>query len=46
MKSEYRGSFIIERFLDPNASTFDITDSTSTLGPYKFRVVNTKQFNP
>ena len=46
VKSEYRGSFIIERFLDPNASTFDITDSTSTLGPYKFRVVNTKQFNP
>ena len=44
--SEYRGSFIIERFLDPNASTFDIADSTSTLGPYKFRVVNTKQFNP
>ncbi len=44
--SEYRGSFMIERFLDPNASTFDITDSTSTLGPYKFRVINTKQFNP
>jgi uncharacterized protein (TIGR02600 family) len=44
--SQYRGSFIIERFLDPNASTFDITDSTSALGPYKFRVVNTKQFNP
>jgi uncharacterized protein (TIGR02600 family) len=46
VKSEYRGSFIIERFLDPNASTFDITAPTSTLGPYKFRVVNTKQFNP
>jgi uncharacterized protein (TIGR02600 family) len=44
--SGYRGSFIIERFLDPKASTFDITDSTSTLGPYKFRVINTKQFNP
>lgn len=44
--SGYRGSFIIERFLDPKASAFDITDSTSTLGPYKFRVINTKQFNP
>jgi uncharacterized protein (TIGR02600 family) len=44
--SEYRGSFMIERFLDPNASTFDITNSNSTLGPYKFRVVNTKQFSP
>lgn len=44
--SEYRGSFMIERFLDPNASTFNITDANSTLGPYKFRVVNTKQFSP
>jgi uncharacterized protein (TIGR02600 family) len=47
--SEYRGSFMIERFLDPNASTFNITatsGSDSILGPYKFRVVNTKQFSP
>jgi uncharacterized protein (TIGR02600 family) len=44
--SEYRGSFLIERFLDPNASNFTITDANSTLGPYKFRVVNTKQFSP
>lgn len=44
--SEYRGSFMIERFLDPNASTFDITNTNSTLGPYKFRVINTKQFSP
>jgi uncharacterized protein (TIGR02600 family) len=44
--SEYRGSFMIERFLDPNAANFSITDPNSTLGPYKFRVVNTKQFSP
>ena len=44
--SEYRGSFMIERFLDPNASTFTITDPNSTLEPYKFRMVNTKQFSP
>ena len=44
--SEYRGSFLIERFLDPNAANFTITDPNSTLGPYKFRVVNTKQFSP
>jgi uncharacterized protein (TIGR02600 family) len=44
--SEYRGSFMIERFLDPNAANFSITDANSTLGPYKFRVVNTKQFSP
>ena len=44
--SEYRGSFMIERFLDPNAANFSITNANSTLGPYKFRVVNTKQFSP
>jgi uncharacterized protein (TIGR02600 family) len=44
--SESRGSFMIERFLDPNAANFSITDANSTLGPYKFRVVNTTQFSP
>ena len=44
--SEYRGSYIIERYLDPNAANFDIADPNSSLGPYKFRVVNTKQFSP
>ena len=47
--SEYRGSFMIERFLESSASNFDITATSGTnsiLGPYKFRVVNTKQFSP
>jgi uncharacterized protein (TIGR02600 family) len=41
---EFRGSFVIERYLDPNLQTFDITDQNAVLGPYKFRVVNSKQF--
>lgn len=47
--SEYRGSVMVERFLDPNASSFDITatsGSNSILGPYFFRSFNSKQFNP
>jgi uncharacterized protein (TIGR02600 family) len=47
--SEYRGSVMVERFLDPNASDFDITatsGSNSILGPYFFRSFNSKQFNP
>jgi uncharacterized protein (TIGR02600 family) len=47
--SEYRGSVMVERFLDPNASNFDITatsGSNSILGPYNFRSFNSKQFNP
>lgn len=51
---EFRGSFVIERYLDANTAGFytngDITkksDETKVdgvLGPYKFRVVNSKQF--
>jgi hypothetical protein len=40
---EFRGSFVVERYLDPNTDTFDET-STDPLGPYKFRVVSSKQF--
>jgi uncharacterized protein (TIGR02600 family) len=44
--SEYRGSYVIERFLDPNTQTFDMNSASSTLGPYKFRVASSKQFAP
>ena len=47
---EYRGSYLIERFIDPNDSNFpdSATQNTLTsLGPlYRFRVLNTKQFAP
>ena len=52
---EYRGSAIVERYLDPNqtnppmpdfATTFP-GDSTSTLDAYvKYRVVSTRAFSP
>ena len=52
---EFRGSFVVERYLDPNTAGFykdgqkvtgtaAETDPLTTLGPYKFRVVSTKQF--
>jgi uncharacterized protein (TIGR02600 family) len=44
--AEYQGSAIIERFLDPTQADYDPTDADAQLGPYKFRVVATKQFNP
>ena len=47
---EYRGSYLIERFIDPNDSNIpdSATQTTLTsLGPlYRFRVLNTKQFAP
>jgi hypothetical protein len=47
---EYRGSYLIERFIDPNDSNIpdSATQTTITsLGPlYRFRVLNTKQFAP
>jgi hypothetical protein len=50
---EYRGSAIVERYLDPNqttlpdfATTFP-TDPTSTVDNYiHYRIVNTKAFSP
>jgi len=50
---EYRGSFVIERYIDPNDSRFKASDpayvnpNTDSLDKmYKFRVLNTKQFAP
>jgi uncharacterized protein (TIGR02600 family) len=53
--SEFRGSFVIERYLDANTAGFYGGDgkvipsggeinSNAVLGPYKFRVVSSKQF--
>ena len=55
---EFRGSFLIERYLDANsASLVDSSGNPATmpasgdttglaLGPYRFRVVSSKQFVP
>jgi uncharacterized protein (TIGR02600 family) len=47
--SEYRGSSLIERYVDPGDTTIPdfATSGTSTLDNYyKFRVVNSKRFAP
>jgi hypothetical protein len=52
---EYRGSYVVERYLDPNTCGFyknGVLDTSSNpeqgasdvLGPYKFRILSTKQF--
>jgi len=51
---EFRGSFLIERYLDPNADSLIDANGNATneldpngmVGPYKFRVVNSKKFAP
>ena len=52
---EYRGSFIIERYLDPNADSLvkadgktpaSETDPDGMVGPYKFRIISSKRFAP
>ncbi len=43
VNAEFRGSFVIERYLDPNTQSFDESDPSAVLGPYKIRVVETKQ---
>lgn len=51
---EFRGSFLIERYLDPNADSLvnssgvptNELDPDGMVGPYKFRVINTKRFAP
>ncbi len=51
---DFRGSFVVERYLDPNTAGFVRPDGSSTteldpsavLGPYRFRVVSSKQFTP
>ncbi len=41
---DYRGSYIIERYLDPNLSSYN--ENNGPLTGYKFRVVSAKQFAP
>lgn len=51
---EFRGSFVLERYLDANSAGFyvngdpskpsDETNPNAVLGPYRFRVVSSKQF--
>jgi len=51
---EFRGSFIIQRYLDPNADSLVKADGTPTnendpegmVGPYKFQIISTKRFAP
>jgi uncharacterized protein (TIGR02600 family) len=51
---EFRGSFLIERYLDPNSDSLvnssgnptTETDPDGMVGPYKFRVISTKKFAP
>jgi uncharacterized protein (TIGR02600 family) len=52
---EFRGSFLLERYLDPNADFLvkadqktpgSETDLDSMVGPYKFRVISSKRFAP
>ena len=49
---EFRGSFVIERYLDPATAGFYLSGTIpaavntpgAQLGPYKFRVISSKQF--
>lgn len=42
VSGEFRGSFQIERYLDPNLEEYDLS-APKQMGPYKVRVLNTKQ---
>jgi uncharacterized protein (TIGR02600 family) len=53
--SEFRGSFVIQRYLDPNADSLvkadgrtpaTELDSDAMVGPYKIRVLSNKRFAP
>ncbi|PTY02315.1 hypothetical protein DB346_09395 [Verrucomicrobia bacterium LW23] len=44
-EAEFRGSFVIERYLDPTSQTFNDTDASAILGPYKLRVISTRQLS-
>jgi uncharacterized protein (TIGR02600 family) len=53
IEGEYRGSSLIERYLDPNSTPPDYATNTATPGTagnldsnYKFRIVRTTQFVP
>ena len=52
---EFRGSFIVQRYLDPDSdslvhidgkTTANENDPDAMVGPYKFRVISTKRFAP
>jgi uncharacterized protein (TIGR02600 family) len=51
---EYRGAFLLERYLDPNSDSLvdsqgkpaSETDADSMVGPYKFRVISSKRIAP
>ncbi|HSI10778.1 MAG TPA: Verru_Chthon cassette protein A [Chthoniobacter sp.] len=53
--SEYRGSFVVQRYLDPNGDGLvkadgrtpaTDTDADAMVGPYKIRVLSSKRFAP
>jgi uncharacterized protein (TIGR02600 family) len=53
--SEYRGSFVVQRYLDPNADGLvkadgrtpaTDMDADAMVGPYKIRVLSSKRFAP
>ena len=52
--SEYRGSVVLQRYLDPNSDSLISTDGStpsetnpnSMVGPYKYRVIGMKRFAP
>lgn len=50
VQAEYRGSSIVERFVDPNDETLTVdfaTEGTERLNPfYQYRVVNPRRFAP
>jgi uncharacterized protein (TIGR02600 family) len=49
---EFRGSFVVERYLDPNSDSLidasgqpaSETDPNAMVGPYKYRVLSSKRF--
>lgn len=43
VSGEYRGSFVIERYLDPNLDSYNVSQP---LTAYKFRTLSTKHFTP
>jgi uncharacterized protein (TIGR02600 family) len=51
---EFRGSFVTERYLDPNSDsligadgkTANETDEGAMVGPYKYRILSSKRFAP
>ncbi len=53
--AEFRGSFVVERYVAPDSDTLvhldgktpaNENDSDAMVGPYKFRIINSKRFAP